>query len=351
MSMQDVEKTDVKQDTNAKRMRRRRRLMPFYILIVLILTACLGISLSMTIFFNIDTVIVKGEAQQYTVDEIIEAAKIHSKQNLTRLNVQKIEKNVYDELIYIETVKVSKQYPDTLVIDVQKCRESYNISYDNGILMTSESGKIITNSAEAAEALPVFYGYQPSVLDPGKQLASQDKQKEKIFNTFSEIMKRELSCPITSVDMTDKYDIRVNFDNRIIFDMGNWNEIEYKITLAESVIVRLGTDKIGYLTMVGNNQCAFRDKESDIKDNDDLLKIDSKLSSDNDVDVSDIDEDNDVDGVATTIPEGSDNDESRGSSTTIYNENPESSESSTSNTEPLEDDITPMNNNGNNLFE
>lgn len=344
MSMQDVEKTDVKQDTNAKRMRRRRRLMPFYILIVLILTACLGISLSMTIFFNIDTIVVKGEAQQYTAEEIVEAAKVHSGENLTRLNVQKIEKNVYN-LIYIENVKVSKQYPDTLVIDVQKCRESYNISYDNGILMTSESGKIITNSAEAAEALPVFYGYQPSVLDPGKQLASQDEQKEKIFNTFSEIMKRELSCPITSVDMTDKYDIRVNFDNRIIFDMGNWNDIEYKITLAEAVIVRLGTDKTGYLTMVGNNQCAFRDKESEIKDNDDLLKIDSDLSSNNDT--SDIGENNGIDDVTTTMPEDSDN----VSGTTGYDENPESSESSTSNTEPLENDTTPMNNNGNNLIE
>jgi hypothetical protein len=72
-------------------------------------------------------------------------------------------------------------------------------------------------------------------------------------------MSRELSSPITSVDMTDKYDIRVCFDDRIIFDLGNWNELEYKITLAETVIDRLGIDKTGYLTMIGNNQCAFRD--------------------------------------------------------------------------------------------
>lgn len=72
-------------------------------------------------------------------------------------------------------------------------------------------------------------------------------------------MSRELSSPITSVDMTDKYNMRVCFDDRIIFDLGNWNELKYKITLAENVIDRLGIDKSGYLTMVGNNQCSFRD--------------------------------------------------------------------------------------------
>ena len=145
------------------------------------------------------------------------------------------------------------------MINVEKCRESYNIVYDNGILLTSATGKIISNSMEAAEGLPVFYGYLPSVLSPGEKLVSQDQQKDKIFYLFTKIMSRELSSPITSVDMTDKYDMRVCFDDRIIFDLGNWNELEYKITLAETVIDRLGIDKKGYLTMVGNNQCSFRD--------------------------------------------------------------------------------------------
>ena len=154
---------------------------------------------------------------------------------------------------------VQKKFPDELVINVQKCRESYNIVYDNGILLASATGKIISNSMEAAEGLPVFYGYLPSILSPGEKLKSQDEQKDKIFYLFAKIMSRELSSPITSVDMTDKYNMRVCFDDRIIFDLGNWNELEYKITLAENVIDRLGIDKSGYLTMVGNNQCSFRD--------------------------------------------------------------------------------------------
>jgi cell division protein FtsQ len=259
MPMQDVKKTDMKSETNEKRIRRRNRWLPLYIIIVLVLTAGVGVALSTSVFFNVETIVVTGEAQQYTVTEIVKAADVCSGDNLIKLDTDKVAKNIYDNLIYIETVTVEKKFPDELVIDVQKCRESYNIVFDNGILLASATGKIISNSVEAADDLPVFYGYLPAVLTPGEKLSSQDEQKDKIFYLFTEIMSRELSSPITSVDMTDKYDIRVCFDDRIIFDLGNWNELEYKITLAETVIDRLGIDKTGYLTMIGNNQCAFRD--------------------------------------------------------------------------------------------
>lgn len=264
MPMQDVKKTDMKPETNVKRVRRRNRWLPLYIVIVLVLTAGVGVALSTTVFFNVETIIVTGEAQQYSVTDIVKSADVCTGDNLLKLDTDKVADRIYNDesLIYIERVDVKKKFPDELVINVEKCRESYNIVYDNGILLTSATGKIISNSMEAAEGLPIFYGYLPAELSMGKKLVSQDEQKDKIFYLFTKIMSRELSSPITSVDMTDKYDIRVCFDDRIIFDLGNWNELEYKITLAETVIDRLGIDKEGYLTMVGNNQCSFRDSSA-----------------------------------------------------------------------------------------
>lgn len=259
MPMQDVKKTDMKSETNVKRVRRRNRWMPLYIAIVLVLTASVGMTLSATVFFNIRDIVIEGASEKYTVQNIASAAKVYTGDNLVRLNTDKVAERIYDTYVDIETVDVRKKFPDEVVINVQQCRESYNVVYDNGILLASTTGKIMSNSMESVEGLPVFYGYLPSVLSPGEKLKSQDEQKDKIFYLFTKIMSRELSSPITSVDMTDKYNMRVCFDDRIIFDLGNWNELEYKITLAENVIDRLGVDKTGYLTMVGNNQCSFRD--------------------------------------------------------------------------------------------
>ena len=263
MAMHDVERTTIRTGyQNAKRMRRRRRLMPVYIISVLLLTSCLGVSLAMTIFFNLASIRVTGVSPQYSAEEIAAASGVCKGDNLLRLDVKKLEEEIETEMIYIESAEVSKKYPDAVVIDVKACRESYNVYFDNGILITSESGKIITNSAEAGEGLPVVYGFNPNVLTPGLHTASSDETKNDIFKTFTQVMSEELSLPITSIDMSDKYNIVVVFDGRIEFSLGNWNEIPYKITLAETVIEMLGGDKEGYLTMIGNNQCSFRDKVS-----------------------------------------------------------------------------------------
>lgn len=263
MAMHDVEKTTIRNGyQNAKRMRRRRRLMPLYIFTVLLLTACVGMALSMTVFFNVTTIEMSGSAPKYTPSEIVEAGGVCKGDNLLRMDTEKIEENIESELIYVESAEVQKKYPDAVVIEIKECRESYNIFFDNGILLTSSSGKIIANSAEAADNLPVIYGFNPTVLTPGQHIASSDQTKDEIFDAFVRIMNTELSVPITSIDISDKYNIVVVFDNRIEFSMGNWNEISYKITLAEAVITRLGTDKEGYLTMIGNNQCSFRDRLS-----------------------------------------------------------------------------------------
>lgn len=261
MAMHDVEKTTIRNGyKNAKRMRRRRRLMPIYIFTVLLLTACLGIALSMTLFFNVSSIKVTGIAPQYSAEEITMASGVIKGDNLLRMDVKELENNIESDMIYIESATVSKKYPDAVLIDVKSCHEAYNIYFDNGILMTSESGKIITNSTEAGENLTGIYGFNPSVLTPGLHTSSSDETKNMIFETLTEVMSSKLDYSITSIDMSDKYNIVVVFDDRIEFSMGNWNEIPYKITLAEAVMGRLGDGKEGYLTMVGNNQCSFREK-------------------------------------------------------------------------------------------
>ncbi len=263
MAMHDVEKTTLRSGyKNAKRMRRRKRLMPLYIAAVLLLSLCLGVALLMTVFFNVASIEVYGNAPNYTPAEIVHAGGAEKGDNLLKMDVEGIGERIESEMIYVERAEVSKKYPDAVVIEVKACRESFNVYYDNGILLTSESGKIISNSTEATGTLPVIYGMNPTVLSPGKKVASTDEIKNRIFDDLAAMMNRELNVPITSIDMSDKYNIKVVFDNRIEFEMGNWNEISYKITLAEAVIARLGTEKEGYLTMIGNNQCAFRDKAS-----------------------------------------------------------------------------------------
>ncbi len=260
--MQDVEKTEIQRDTSARRRRRRNRMRPLYSLVVFVLVIGVGVALCMTVFFNIQTIQIAGESAEYTAEEIAQASGVHTGDNLMRLDRAEVEQNVLDRLVFVDSVRVEKEFPDVLVITVTPSEPAYNLVDDSGTLQVSAAGKILKSSPETDASLPTITGFDPMTREPGKTLASNDSQKDAIFETLSELMTKGLEYPITEIDMTDKYDIVLMLDGRIEFSLGNWSELSYKVAMAETVLSELSSDKVGYLTMVGDHQCSYRDKDT-----------------------------------------------------------------------------------------
>lgn len=261
--MKDVEKTNVERDNSSKRLRRRKRKMNLYGFIVILLVLTAGITVSYTFLFNIEEIRVSGESDLYSAEEIVDASGIMKGDNLLRLNKKRSEKKILDELIYVETAEIDMDFPSSLVINVSKCIPSYNINYDSGTLLVSKKGKILENNSFITPGLPIFYGFDPDSKEPGQQLKSADPQKDTAFDAFIDKMSDPEVEKISSIDMSDKYEITVNFENGIIFRMGNWTDVEYKMDMAGDVMSAEGIKgKSGYITMIGSNQCSFRTSDS-----------------------------------------------------------------------------------------
>ena len=259
--MRDVEKNNMRHGTNSKRSRRRKRGRSIYVFLVIVFAAAVIVTLSMTVFFNIKTIRVTGNADNYTAEDVVRATGISVGDNMMRLNIKEAEQRAIDSLIHVEDLKIVRQFPDTLEIQVQKCTPSYNIVYEFGTLIVSEHGRILEDSMDPQQGLVRIVGYDPEETTPGKYMIAKEERDDKVFAAFRDLIYAGgLATPIVEVDMSDFNDIMVNFDNRIIFDMGNWSEINYKISFAEQIISEQPADKEGYLVMVGTNQCSFRNK-------------------------------------------------------------------------------------------
>lgn len=259
--MRDVEKTNIRHNQNSKRSRRRKRGRTLYAGLVLLFTAALIVSLSMTVFFNIKTIRVTGNADNYTAEDVVLATGISVGDNMMRLKEKAAAQQAVEQLIHVETVEIIKEFPNTLEIRVQKCTPAYNVVYEFGTLIVSEHGRILENSMDPKPGLVRIVGYTPKETTPGQYIAAEEERCDKVFTAFRDLIYNgDLTAPIVEVDMTDFNDIMVNFDHRISFDMGNWSEISYKISFAEQIIAGLPADKDGYLTMIGTHQCSFRNK-------------------------------------------------------------------------------------------
>lgn len=259
--MNDVEKTNIERQNSGKRMRRRKRNMSVYIITVILLVLTIGITMCFTFLFNVDSIVVSGESQTYDYMKIVEVSGIRAGDNLLRLNTEKAEQQILDELLYVETAEISRDFPSTLKIHVTRCIPAYNVQYDDGVLLVSRQGKILSdnNFYSDIENLPIIYGLEPSDTESGKALKSVNQNKYDAFTQIISRFDRDDNTQIESIDITNEYEIMVNYRNGLVFEMGNWSDVEYKLDLAQNV---MNDDNIkgkkGYLKMVGSNQCSFR---------------------------------------------------------------------------------------------
>lgn len=258
--MKDVEKTSVERQNSRKRIRRRKRMMNVYGLVVLLLVITAGITISYTFLFNINEIRVSGESDMYSAEEIVMASGIKEGDNLLRLDCAKSEQRILDELLYVETAKVERDFPSSLDITVTKCIPAFNVQYSEGTLLVSKKGKILADNGFITDGLPIIYGLEPSETSLGKPVASDNEHKNDAFAEIIASMVAKSDNNIMSVDLSDEHSIIVNYKNDMIFKMGNWNDVEYKLSLADTVMNEDSVKgKKGYLMMVGTNMCSFRD--------------------------------------------------------------------------------------------
>lgn len=259
--MEDVNKFDINRQNSGKRMRRRKRMMSVYVISVVLLVVSVGVTMCFTFLFNVDKIIVSGESETYSYMQIVESSGVRAGDNLLRMNTDKAEKQILDDLLYVETADIQRDFPSTIKITVTRCIPAYNIQYDNGVLLVSRQGKILSNNDFYTDIdnLPIIYGFEPAEMEEGKALESVNSNK---FDAFSQIISRfdrDDNKQIESIDITNEYDIVVNYRNGIVFEMGNWSDVEYKLDLAQNVMRdEKVMGKKGYLTMIGSNQCSFR---------------------------------------------------------------------------------------------
>lgn len=270
--MKDVEKTNVERKNSRKRTRRRSRWNNLYGLAVVLIVLTVGITISYTFLFNLNEIRVSGESDMYSAEEIVTAAGIEKGDNLLRLDEEKSEAQILDKLLYVETATVSKKFPSAVEIKVTRCIPAYNVLYgEGGSLLVSKKGKILNDNgvgnSYTSNGLPVIYGYEPDVLTAGKLVSTKNDHKKEAFNEIISCLGTKGDSNIVSVDMNDEFSIVVTYKNGMIFRMGSWSDVEYKLNLAESVMQEESMrGQKGYLTMIGTNQCSFRSTDTPAAD-------------------------------------------------------------------------------------
>ena len=235
-----------------KRGKRRKRNMSLYYATVALIVMVIFAILSVTVFFKVENVIVTGSSI-YSVQEIVSVSGIEGGENMIRKNMGKAAERITEQLIYIETAKISRKLPSSVEIAVTPCVETACMQSEDGWLIISRSGKVLREAESPPDGMTVFYGAEPAEdVYPGAVFTSAEENKTDVIY---ELLEREQSggfaSKMTSFDVTNRVNISCMYEDRIDIEIGAISDLDYKFKFAEEIITgSLAEDAEGRLRML-----------------------------------------------------------------------------------------------------
>lgn len=235
--MRDVVKTSYGTSVvkGTKRKRKRKRNLILYYLLILILVAVVMVSLSLTVLFNVSDVAVSGTSA-YDDKTIIEYSGLKVGDNLFRSDIKKAEKTIAQHFIYIDTVNVKRVIPDRIVIEITPCEESAVLKVSDKYYKMTSSGKILGETESPDSSLMMIEGFNPKDIMSGKIAESEDDGKNEQLRLLLEKIDTTDFENVTQIDITDTYNMKIMYDNRITVELGGKKDLEYKLIYAKELI-------------------------------------------------------------------------------------------------------------------
>lgn len=220
-----------------RRRRRRRRWLAFFFVVFLM---AVGFILSVTVLFKVKHIVVENLDKTtpantgiYTEDAILGALAVPLEENLFGFSAAEKQAEMELQLPYLETIKVRRRLPDTVVVQVAPATESWCAKTDSGWAILSDGLKVLKVQTDQPADLPVITGLGVSEPTAGRFLSlTTEVQSEQIAGLMEQLYAQDLAGSCTRIDMglgTDAYFV---YDGRIKVLLGTFNNLDYKLSVA-----------------------------------------------------------------------------------------------------------------------
>ena len=224
------EQAPLRGERKAKKRRRKRAGLYFALFILLVLTV---LGFSVTMFFNVKTITVKGVGnvfERYSEEEIIEASGIKIDSNMLRMNKFKIIEVLEENLPYLKNVTIKRSFPDTIIITVEEAKPCVYVETTGDYIILSEEGKVLENVAERPDCIELLgSGILQNTV--GKQAKFKTDTLSEIFFTVQSALKEKgLLEKTKTISIERSFNIYFEYDNWIIV-LGNYDHLINKLNL------------------------------------------------------------------------------------------------------------------------
>ena len=245
-----------------KRRRMMRRLMAFVTLLAVIAA---GVYLTMTMLFKIGTIQVQmadgtvvQEVGGYSSSQILQALGVQTEENIFSFDPAAKEAELEKQFPLLESIRVVRDYPNTVVVQVTEAVPTYAMQTKSGWLTLSDQFKILACESAQPEELKTLYGGEPVSVTPGDQLAfaaqadpaasdasgsaaaSAAVQTDDRLDALNELQAKleeyGMLDDVTRMEFADTDQMAFLYQDRVSVLLGTRNDLDYKLDRARYVL-------------------------------------------------------------------------------------------------------------------
>lgn len=237
-----IELTPEERAMRKKRAQRKRKMRLAIVVIgfILIIGTVVG-GITSLFVFRVKSFSVESESASYKQQEIIDASGIEMNKSLIFIDLDKAEDAVERTLPLLKNVEITKKLPTGLVIRFEESGMAYAVEVSSGTYaITNDEFKVLNISGIVPDGVVTVKGQSPVKRDIGETIAfvmqnEEDKEappvEDNVLNVLtaiaSTVSKKEFEG-ITAINVSSLFDIYIIYQDRILIELGDSQNIESK---------------------------------------------------------------------------------------------------------------------------
>lgn len=240
--------------------RRTRGRFAFLYKALTFLVICGAIAVALAFFFKVETIVVTGNAR-YSEQQIVEASGLHIGDNMFLLNKYDTSDRITSALPYVATVRISRQLPGTLVVDLTECTAPAAILHDGKAWLLSGEGKVVDSVTVSQSAqYTVITGLdivEPAVGEIIAVAPEDEDLRTELIDLLRRLSEKNMLADTNSISLEDPSLITMQYMERFEVRIPHGADFNYKLDYLTAVIQRLEANETGTIDMTQEEKVSF----------------------------------------------------------------------------------------------
>lgn len=245
-----------------RRRRRRRGSLGPLLRVLSVLLMAVAIVAALTLFFKVNQVSVSGN-ERYSAQEIIEVSGVEQGDNLILMDKYRIAEKLYTKLPYITEVRINRQFPDTLLVEVVETKAVAVIKGGSSNWLMDSNGKLLEVIGSAATkqylSLEGLSAVDPAISGKLKLSEESPISTDRLLELLSELAQRDMLGKVSKLDASDPDQLVFSYDDRFQVEMLYDADFDFKLNCLQAAVAQLEPNESGTIrmTLKDDNEVRF----------------------------------------------------------------------------------------------